>query len=58
MEDTNNINDILWDRDPKNAVFDLELLEIPKTNFDPLTPLRTWKIVKTISLLPMLMLGP
>ena len=43
MEDTNNINDILWDRDPKNAVFDLELLEIPKTNFDPLTPLRIIK---------------
>ena len=37
--DINNLNDILWDVDPKNHIFDLELIEIPKQNFDPLTPL-------------------
>ena len=34
----NNINNILREQDPKNPYFDLEIIEIPKDNFDPLTP--------------------
>ena len=34
----NNINNIFWEQDPKNPYFDLEIIEIPKDNFDPLTP--------------------
>ena len=39
MLDNMNLNDILWDTDPKNTFFDLQAIEIPKTNFDPKTPI-------------------
>ena len=35
----NDINNILWDQDPKNPFFDLQIIEIPKNNFDPVTPI-------------------
>ena len=35
----NYINNILWDWDPKNPFFDLQIFEIPKNNFDPVTPI-------------------
>ena len=33
-----DINSILWDQDRRNPFFDLEIIEIPKNNFDPKTP--------------------
>lgn len=36
--DENDINNILWDKNPRNPFFDLEIIEIPKDNFDPKTP--------------------
>ena len=35
----NDIANILWEQDPKNPFFDLQIFEIPKHNFDPVTPL-------------------
>ena len=35
----NDINQILWDQNRRNPFFDLELIEIPKDNFDPSTPI-------------------
>ena len=35
----NNINNILWEQNPKDSYFELELLDIPKQNFDPVTPI-------------------
>jgi hypothetical protein len=39
----NDINNILWEQDPKNQFFDLEVVEIPKHNFDAQTPLNLIK---------------
>ena len=33
-----DINSILWDQDRRNPFFDLEIIEIPKNDFDPKTP--------------------
>ena len=35
----NDVNQILWDQNRRNPFFDLELIEIPKDNFDPSTPI-------------------
>ena len=43
MTEENDISNILWDQDPKNPFFDLQVFEIPKNNFDPLTPLNIIK---------------
>ena len=43
MTEENDISNILWDQDPKNQYFDLQVIDIPKTNFDPLTPLNIIK---------------
>ena len=34
MATENDIIDILWDENSKDPFFDLELIEIPKNNFD------------------------
>ena len=34
----NDLNNILWDQDRRNPIFDLQTIEIPKNNFDPKTP--------------------
>ena len=39
----NDINTILWEQNPKNPYFDLEIIEIPKINFDPKTPIQIIK---------------
>ena len=33
-----DINDVLWDTEPRNSIFDLQSIEIPKNNFDARTP--------------------
>ena len=35
----NDINQILWEKNKWSPYFDLETIEIPKTNFDPRTPI-------------------
>ena len=37
------MNNILWEQDPKNSFFDLQVLEIPKDNFDKVTPVNAIK---------------
>ena len=34
----NDLNNILWDQDRRNPIFDLQTIEIPQNNFDPKTP--------------------
>ena len=34
----NELNNILWDQNRRNPLFDLQTIEIPKNNFDPKTP--------------------
>ena len=39
----NNINNIFWEQNPMDQYFDLEILDIPKHNFDPKTPINIIK---------------
>ena len=43
MLEENDIENILWEQDPKNPYFDLQVIDIPKNNFDPITPINIIK---------------